>query len=155
MAQATKSTSSATDCTEYYCEKCSVKLNIPRSSLLPITLDENGQEQSFRCDSCNCIAEHCVWRTLDKCKCGKLARFSFVNTPVCDSCYVTLRGEPKGVAKIGVSDSMTTWYEANKEDLKDMWESMGDVERFEEGGDFTTFCIGQYEDSRDFSNSGL
>lgn len=51
------------------------------------------------------------------------------------------------------TDEVASWYEANKEDLKDMWESMGEVERFEKGGDFTTFCIGQYEDSRDFSNS--
>ena len=51
--------------------------------------------------------------------------------------------------------SRLEWYEANKEDLKDMWESMGEVERFEKGGDFDTFMQGEYEDSRDFSNSGL
>jgi len=37
------------------------------------------------------------------------------------------------------------WFEANKDDLKDMWESMGFIERHEEGGDFPTFCKGQYD----------
>lgn len=123
MAQATKSTSSAcTSCIEYYCEKCSVKLNIPRISLLPITLDDNGKEQFFRCDSCNCVAVHAMPK---------------------------VQGTPKAVS------DYTMWLEANHDDMLDMWESMGEVERFEKGGDFDTFMQGEYEDSRDFSNSGL
>lgn len=49
----------------------------------------------------------------------------------------------------------TMWLESNHDDMLDMWESMGDVEKFEMGGDFDTFMRGQFEDSRDFSNSGL
>lgn len=38
------------------------------------------------------------------------------------------------------------WLEANKDDMLNMWESMGIVERHEEGGDFDTFCSNQYHD---------
>ena len=37
------------------------------------------------------------------------------------------------------------WLEANKGDMLDMWESMGIVERYEEGGDFDTFCELQFD----------
>lgn len=44
---------------------------------------------------------------------------------------------------------MTTfndYIEAHEDDLRDQWESMGMVERFEEGGTFEKFCEEQFQD---------
>jgi hypothetical protein len=45
------------------------------------------------------------------------------------------------------------WLTANEDDLRDQWSVMGSVERFEEGGDFPTYCLNQYEAQKDFSNT--
>jgi hypothetical protein len=39
------------------------------------------------------------------------------------------------------------WLEANEEDLLDQWESIGEVEQWEMGEDFETFCETQYQES--------
>lgn len=54
---------------------------------------------------------------------------------------------------VGMDYIYQQWLEANEEDLKGNWESMGAVERYEEGGDFPTYCLNQYEDQKDFSNT--
>lgn len=40
------------------------------------------------------------------------------------------------------------WLLENEIDLKDMWQSMGSVERFEEGGSFEAFCDQQYKNNQ-------
>jgi len=39
------------------------------------------------------------------------------------------------------------WLCANLTDLQESWAVMGEVEKYEEGGDFPTFCQNQYDNS--------
>lgn len=47
------------------------------------------------------------------------------------------------------TESYNIWLLDNEGDLKDQWESMGTVEKFEEGPTFDDYCKSQYNSSPD------
>lgn len=46
------------------------------------------------------------------------------------------------------------WLDSELPNLKKRWQAFSDADK-EELGDFDTYCRQEYDDSRDFSNSGL